>query len=198
MPNVAAWTAIPNNRYAPLAMGLLLLQKTFDDWQYAYLSVGDLRDKMLGPDSQHPNRKVVLHAWSYGPLDDPLISAFFFLRRRHKKVDPQAPRAFCMTVGAKPIADGGLAANDLRRELGTVCSLMRPIANAQTALVEVMHAAARPNFRHPNGNLATAYDDATGSNAVVPKLVSKQAQIDVELAWAETLTSLTWWNITEV
>ena len=196
MAAAPTWTKISQNEFLPIAMNLLLLQKTFDDWQYGYLSVGDLHDKM-GPTAEHPNRKRVLHIWAYGPTDDPIISVFFFLRRKHKKNDTQAPIAYCMTVGAKPLNNGGLSAVDLRREIGVACGLLRPIANNDGAAIEVMHAGNRPNFRHPNGNLATAYDNATGVNAATPKLVNKGSKIDVELVWADTLTSLTWLNATE-
>jgi len=197
MAAAPAWTNISDNQYLPLATALFLLQQTFEDWQYGHLSVEHLRKKILEIDTA-PNSTTnqLLYVWSYGALRDPLLSAFFFLRRRHKATGSQ-PKAYCMTVGAKSTGNDALSAAEIRTALAAVCKKMRIVLVPNLPL-EVMHTDALPNFKDPNGNLATAFNNAIPNNSAPPHLESK-GTIDVEprTAWSDSAATLTWWNLKE-
>jgi hypothetical protein len=100
MAPAASWTNLAASDFIPLGAALLLLQKTFVDGQYRDLTVPILQDKMLAhePNSSADATRLLLYVWSFGAVDDPDVSAFFFLRRRHKASNPQERFAYCMTV----------------------------------------------------------------------------------------------------
>jgi hypothetical protein len=181
------WTKL-DETYKPLEVALILLKRTFEDGQYRHLSEQILQDKIVSD---------FLHLWSYGDILDPDASAFFFLRVRHKKVDPQEDQALCLTVGARPYDAAapkpGLSTADLRTELGVVCEKARTL----NARLEVMHAGTKPNFRHPAGNLASVYSLAIDPNAAPPQLEGKGKAIKVEDPWADGATVMKWWKIKE-
>ena len=120
------WTRLTETDYLPLAAALFLLQRTFGDRQYGHLSVDHLIRKIRATeDGSSSSTNKVLAVWSYGPKDDPVISLFFFLRRRHTTSGNDEPWAYCLTGGAKPEGAGGLSAADLRAETGRGCAKMR-------------------------------------------------------------------------
>ncbi len=178
------WTPISAD--IPLGRALLLLQETFVDGQYSHLSVLTLQEK-LHPGA--PGRHYWLHAFSYGSLRDPDISAFFFLRLRF------GPRAFSMTVGATPHNPGpppvGLDPTALRNELVAIGTYMRDEV-ARGIQLEFMYEGTGPMFREsPAGNLEQAYTYAKTPASGPLLRVATPPTIQVGPPWVETTTTMT-------
>lgn len=189
----------------PIGTALLLLQKSFQNGQYSHLSVEILQNKMIAYDSDSKLNRLYLWSYALSQTDpDPYASAFFFLRRYHRlKVDPQENPALCLTVGAKPAADGGLNKDLLRAEIGVVCDRMRQQIPSQGPSkppigLELMHGGQKPNFRDPMENLAGAYNDATAAGPPLPPRLDIKGSIEVDdSAWDSSRRTLKWWNIKE-
>jgi hypothetical protein len=201
MAAIAGWTKLIDSDYEAVRRALLLLQETFVDGQYDHLSVDDLRHKMQAqepkPDQTHPSdpNRALLHLWSHGPVDDPTLSAFFFLRRNKKNSGSKEQPGYCMTVGAKP-QPAGMDPNTLRTQIGVVCGSMRNLPSPWP--LEVMHENPTPNFRDVHGNLATAYGMAIAPGAAVPRLDRKNHDIALDPpVWTDTSTTMPWWNVHE-
>ena len=142
-----AWQEIVRTQNALIASALYLLQTTADG--YWHLSVDILKSKMR-PGTKPTTAHHCLRLYSYGDPSDPLVSAFFFLRRRMKNGNADAPGlwANCLAVGAKDTAAGGLSSDDLRDALNEVCLTMKALAPAMA--IEIMHLPPKPNVKPKN------------------------------------------------
>ena len=142
-----AWQPIGQQDTGSIQAALALLQATMDG--YAQMTVPILQGKMQ-PGKNPPTQYFCLLLYSYGNPLNPLVSAFFFLRRRKKNGNPDAPAdwAYCLTVGAKDTVDGGLSSDDLRDALNDVCLTVRALAPAME--LEVMYLPPSPVFKIQN------------------------------------------------
>jgi hypothetical protein len=126
-----------------VAPAFALLKSTIDG--YDLLTEGILNSKMQPPtpSQNDPNSNTAHHClrlWSFGDdLADPLVSAFFFLRRRKSQgnADAYGLWAHCLTVGAKDRSAGGLTKNQLLDALNIVCGYVHDLDHAMK--IEVMH-----------------------------------------------------------
>jgi hypothetical protein len=137
-----SWQEIQQGDTASIHAAYALLKDTIDGYD---LTESNLNNKMQKPkhDPHDPNADTdnhSLHLWSYGdpvlPLIHPLVSAFFFLRRRRSKgkSDGKERWANCLTVGAKD-TPAGLPKDQLLGALNEVCLKM----GAKGLKLEVMH-----------------------------------------------------------
>ena len=189
MAAASAWILVPVSDI-PVGAALLLLQETFNDGQYSHVSVLKLKDKM-----QYDPKP--LYIWSSEPLPDPKAYAFFFHRVKHKKLGKQEPPAYCMTIGAKPLARGGMSKDELITAIVEVCKQMRTLCTLPLDQgIEVMHDQAGPNFRATSVDLALAYQ-AMNTATSPPQFISMKPDIVVHKPWAKVPTPLARWNVNE-
>lgn len=191
------WHQICNTDDNAVASALGLLQASAEG--YGRLETIPLLRKMR-PGEFPKTKKFCLRLFSYvgeeENLEDPLVSAFFFLRRR-RKMGPPDPRglwAYCLSVGAKKEADGGLDKDELKTVLNEVCLIMQSIDRGTE--LQVMHAQDGPPFYDDNHNLRDAFNELRDA-ADPPKLIDHPTRptIDVNRPWSysqgeETLTWL--------
>jgi len=176
---------------------------------YNRLSVAIIKDKMK-KHTRPPTELFALHVYSYADIDDPgdlaalrapLVTAFYFLRQKHRGIDPQEPRAYSMTYGAQTTGADALTKAQLKQELINVCKIMRrdhtTAAGEVDALLEVMHSGPRPLFWERGGILEQAFDELAQA-ANIPKLTPKD-YIDVEPPWTQCdhPENLKWYEINE-
>jgi hypothetical protein len=158
-----AWQKI-NQGQPGIGPALTLLQNTADG--YGHLTETILNNKMQDC-TKHPHHYYCLHLWSYGSTSDPTVSAFFFLRRRMQKGDPQQESlwAYMLSIGAKDSDNGGLSPSALRDALNDVSlNEMKPLAPAVKR--ELMHLPPKPGLKPKN--LQQVYDELVW-NAHPPK-----------------------------
>jgi hypothetical protein len=126
---VQFWQEIVKDELTYITPALALLRNTTNG--YAGTTEAILNDKLQPPkpSPDDPNSNTANHClrlWSYGDRRNPLVSAFFFLRRRQKKghADASGLWANCLTVGVQDVTAGGLSKDDLIDALNEVCGLM--------------------------------------------------------------------------
>ena len=167
-----------------IAGALFLLQQTLEG--YERLSVDVLKHKMTQPVIIKSVLRC-LYIYSYADyqadidnLLNPQATAFFFLRQKTQ------PRAFCLTVGARPSNNGGLNKDDLKTQLDVVCTEMRDdhiTGSTDTAALEVMHTLPNAKFKDFGRTLQAAYSDFT-SAAAAPRL-ERLGTIQVSGPWTQ-------------
>jgi hypothetical protein len=163
-----AWQKILQADSASIQYALTLLQATMSG--YELVKVPILQGKMQ--DGTNPMTKHhALHLFSYGDPSDPQVSAFFLLRRRRNKGSADAPGqwAYCLTIGAKDSANGGLSSANLRDALNEVCLTMQNSV-AHGMELEVMHLPPMPGINPQN--LQDVFTELH-SNAVPPKKIPR-------------------------
>ena len=163
-----AWQKIVQADSASIQSALTLLQATMSG--YELVTVPILQGKMqdgTNPTTHHHT----LHLFSYGDPSDPRVSAFFFLRRRRQNGNADAPGqwAYCLTVGAKDTANGGLSSDKLRDALNEVCLTMKNSV-AHGMELDVMHLHPTPSINPQN--LKDVFAELH-SNAVPPKKIPR-------------------------
>jgi hypothetical protein len=142
---VQSWQEIDQGDTDSIRAAYALLKDTIGAYD---LTETNLNNKMQKPkhDPNDPNADTAHHClrlWSYGdpvlPQIHPLVSAFFFLRRRRSKGNADAAGlwANCLTVGAKDTSAGGLTKDQLLDELNVVCGYMKDLDEGMK--LEVMH-----------------------------------------------------------
>jgi hypothetical protein len=200
MANV--WTELSNLDEDALGFALSLLQRSLDG--YSGLSLLVLQRKMRPVEKPPGTRLFCLRVFSYGEpanLNDPLVSAFFFLRRVHRPMGENKPWAYCLSVGAKAETNHGLDPAGLRSALVNICNRMRPLAHP--AKLEVMHASPVPSFKVDNlvsvfGTVSTNTNPPMLRKHMTPGPNSTEEMIIVEAPWTQLPDeTLKWLEIVE-
>jgi hypothetical protein len=196
-----AWDEIKQG--GEIGAALALLQAT-SPGHYTHLTVDILNSKLKSV-TQNGDPLWALRLYSYGDLGDPLVSAFFFLRRRKKVGDPHHPDgpdpsgqwAYCLTIGAKDTDDGGLTSDALRDALKDRCLHVKDKYHRPR---EVMHLPGGP-FIKPD-NLKQVYAELR-TNSQPPKFMDK-GPIKLGFPWVpldassnEVLKTFEWFEIIE-
>ena len=196
------WKEIFKEQTDEIGSALSLLQDTAPHY-YDHLTKDILKGK-LKQATQNGTELWSLRLYSYGddPLH-PLVSAFFFLRRRKKVCNPSHPNppdppglwAYCLTVGAKDSDEGGLSSGALRDALNDRCRVIKKYH----PVCEIMHLLDGPIIKPDN---RTAVFAELHTNSQPPKFKDK-GTIELGFPWVplvngqEVLKTFKWLEIIE-
>jgi|GEM_PF-2976698 len=136
-----SWQEIQKGDATYISLAFALLKSTINGYDQIPEAILIHKMQPPGPSENDPNSNTANHClriWSYGDRLNPLVSAFFFLRRRKKQGNADAPGlwANCLTVGAKFGTADSLSKDELIGALNEVCCLMRDLDEA--IKIEVM------------------------------------------------------------